>query len=419
MNRTPPLLALFTLALGAQEADYRGSYTVPLTNSVLQYERQPSRNPVSLLQQRLDKGQARLEWEPKYGYLLSVLRELSVPASSQVLVFSKTSLQARRISPATPRAIYFNDDVYVGWVQNGEVMEISAADSELGGVFFSLRQQKSDKPRFERGDQCLQCHASAMTTGVPGHLVRSVYTDPEGYPVTTTNSFVTDHRSPFSERWGGWYVSGTYGAMRHMGNVLSKDVKRPEAIDREAGANLTDLSKLFDVKPYLTPHSDVAALMVLEHQTKVHNVIVRAGFEARAALQLDAEMKKLLGESGAALGENTRKRIARAADILSRYLLFADEFPLTSPVRGASPFAAEFAARGPKDAKGRSLRDLDLNTRLFKYPLSYLIYSDAFAALPAELRAATWKRIGAALAAAGRQDIREILDATFTAPRSE
>jgi hypothetical protein len=407
MNRTPPLLALFTLALGAQEADYRGSYTVPLTNSVLQYERQPSRNPVSLLQQRLDKGQARLEWEPKYGYLLSVLRELSVPASSQVLVFSKTSLQARRISPATPRAIYFNDDVYVGWVQNGEVMEISAADSELGGVFFSLRQQKSDKPRFERGDQCLQCHASAMTTGVPGHLVRSVYTDPEGYPVTTTNSFVTDHRSPFSERWGGWYVSGTYGAMRHMGNVLSKDVKRPEAIDREAGANLTDLSRLFNVKPYLGPHSDVVALMVLEHQTKVHNVIVRAGFEARAALQLDAEMKKLLGESGAALGENTRK------------LLFADEFPLTSPVRGASPFAAEFAARGPKDAKGRSLRDLDLNTRLFKYPLSYLIYSDAFAALPAELRAATWKRIGAALAAAGRQDIREILDATFTAPRSE
>lgn len=419
MIRVAPWVALFAPVLAAQEADYRGSYTVPLTNSVLQYERQPSRNPVSLLQQRLDKGEARLEWEPKYGYLLSVLRELKVPASSQVLVFSKTSLQARRISPATPRAIYFNDDVYIGWVQGGEVMELSAADAELGGVFFSLRQEPSDKPRFERGDQCLQCHASAMTTGVPGHLVRSVYTDPEGYPVTTTNSFVTDHRSPFSERWGGWYVSGTHGAMRHMGNVLSSDVNRPEAIDREAGANLTDLTRLFNVKPYLAPHSDVVALMVLEHQTKVHNVIVRAGYEARAALQLDAEMKKLLGESGAALDENTRKRIDRAAEILSRYLLFADEFPLASPVRGASPFAAEFAARGPKDAKGRSLRDLDLTTRLFKYPLSYLVYSDAFAALPRELRAATWKRIDAALAAAGRQDIREILDATFTAPRSE
>lgn len=419
MIRALPLAAALALVAGAQEADYHGSYTVPLTNSVLRYDRPPARNPVSLLQRKLDRGEVTLEWEPKYGYLLAVLRELNVPASSQGLVFSKTSLQARRISPATPRAIYFNDDVYVGWVQNGEVMELSAADAELGGVFFSLRQEKSDKPRFERGDQCLQCHVSAMTTGVPGHLVRSVYTDPEGYPVTTTNSFVTDHRSPFSERWGGWYVSGTYGGMRHMGNVLSRDLKRPEAIDREAGANLTDLGKFFSLKPYLTPHSDVVALMVLEHQTKVHNVIVRAGYEARAALQLDAEMKKLLGEATPALSEDTRKRIDRAAGILSRYLLLAGEAPLASPVRGTSAFTSEFAARGPKDPKGRSLRDFDLVTRLFKYPLSYLVYSDAFAALPRELRAATWKHIDAALAAGGRQDIREILDATFTAPRSE
>jgi hypothetical protein len=298
-------------------------------------------------------------------------------------------------------------------------MEISAADTEMGGVFFFLRQEKAAAPRFERGDQCIQCHVSASTTGVPGHMVRSVYSDPEGYPITTTNSFVTDHRSPFSERWGGWYVTGTHGAMRHMGNVVARDLKRPTVLDREAGANITDLSKFFDVKPYLSRHSDLVALMVLEHQTKMHNIMARAGYEVRSALQLDAEMKKMLGEKGGALGDNARRRVDRAAEILARYLLFSDEARLTSPVAGTSSFAREFAALGPKDSQGRSLRDLDLKTRLFKYPLSYLIYSEAFAALPHELRMETWKRIDAALSGEDCKDIREILAATFTAPRSE
>jgi len=374
---------------------------------------------VSRLQQKLEKGEARLEWDEQRGYLPALLRELKVPVSSQMLVFSRTSLQLRRISPDTPRALYFNDDVYVGWVPGGEVMEISAADTEMGGVFFILRQEKTAAPRFERGDQCVQCHVSASTTGVPGHIVRSVYSDPEGYPITTTNSFVTDHRSPFAERWGGWYVTGAHGSMRHMGNVAAKDLKRPTLLDREAGANITDLSRFFDVRPYLSPHSDLVALMVLEHQTKMHNIMTRAGYEARSALQLDAEMKKMLGEKGPALGDNAQRRVDRAAEILARYLLFSDEARLSSPVSGTSSFAREFAARGPRDNQGRSLRDLDLKTRLFKYPLSYLIYSEAFAALPRELRTAAWKRIDAALLGENHVSTREILAATFTGGRSE
>jgi len=250
-------------------------------------------------------------------------------------------------------------------------------------------------------------------------MVRSVYSDPEGYPYTTTNSFVTDHRSPFRERWGGWYVTGTHGGMRHMGNVVARDDKRPTVLDREAGANVLDLSKLFNVKPYLSPHSDLVALMVLEHQTKMHNIMTRAGYEVRSALQLDAEMKKMLGEKGGELGESAQRRVDRAAEILARYLLFSDEAPLTSPVAGTSSFAKEFSALGPRDPQGRSLRDLDLKTRLFKYPLSYLIYSEAFASLPVELRMSAWKRIDAALSGKEARPIREILAATFTAPRSE
>lgn len=418
MHRTLLLLCLPLAAL-AQDDDYRGSYTVPLLGEPLNYDQRPSKNPVSLLEERLRQGQVQLKWDSRFGYLPAVLAELKVPAWSQVLVFSKTSLQLHKISPSAPRALYFNDQVYVGWVPNGDVIELSAADAEKGGVFFSIRQDAATPPKIERGDQCLQCHVSGMTTGVPGHLVRSVYADPEGYPITTTNSFVTDHRSPFAQRWGGWYVSGNHGAIRHMGNVTAADVKRPEAINREAGANLADLGKLFDTRRYLSPHSDLIALMVLEHQTKTHNVIARAGYEARAALRLDAEMKKMLGETAAAPGDSARRRIDRAAAILAGFLLYQGETRLPNPVRGTSDFARHFAALGPRDKQGRSLREFDLNTRLFKYPLSYLIYSDDFAALPAELRKAVWKRIGTALAGDAHQATREILDATFTGQRFE
>lgn len=386
---------------------------------------------MSRLIQQMESGQAALEWDEQRGYLPAVLRALRIPVSSQVLVFSKTSLQLHRISPDTPRAIYFNDDVYVGWVPRGDVVEISAADSALGGVFFSLRQEKSATPKLERGDQCLQCHHSGNTTGVPGHLVRSVYPDADGYPITTTNSFVTDHRAAFRERWGGWYVTGSHGAIRHMGNVVARDPKQPEMIDRDAGANLASLERRFDTTQYLAPHSDIVALMVLEHQTKMHNIIARAGYEARAALHMDTEMKKTLGETGGELGESARRRVQRAAAILVHHLLFAGEARLPNPIRGTSNFAREFAAQGPRDPQGRGLRQLDLETRLFKYPCSFLIYSEAFAALPDPLLAATRAKLDSVLAgqdrspafshlsAEDRRNLREILAATLSAPRFE
>lgn len=276
-------------------------------------------------------------------------------------------------------------------------------------MFYSLEQKQAAKPAIQRREECLQCHASPMTTGVPGHFVRSVKTDEQGYPQMNESSYVTDHRSPWAERWGGWYVTGAPEAMKHMGRA----------------------AKGFDTSRYLAPHSDVVALMVLEHQTKMHNLLARAGFEARSALLVQAEMNSMLKRPADEVSETTARRLDNAAAIVVRYLLFADEAPLPAAVSASSGFAKAFAAQGPRDAAGRSLRELDLKRRLFKYPCSFLIYSQAFERLPEPLKKRIFARLDgvlagkdpdagfAALSAEDRKAVREILAATLTGRRSE
>ncbi len=165
------------------------------------YNTEPN-DPISNLQKRLDAGDIELEYESNRGYLESILKHLAVPPSSQVLVFSKTSFQLKRIGPLTPRALYFTDDVYMGWVRGGDVMEFSAVDPKLGTNFYTLSQHEEERPKFVRHThECLQCHGSTMTRGVPGHVVRSVYPGPDGQPLLQHGSFLTDHKSPFQERW--------------------------------------------------------------------------------------------------------------------------------------------------------------------------------------------------------------------------
>jgi len=262
------------------------------------------------------------------------------------------------------------------------LVEVSSVDPEKGAIFYSLNQRDRKNPVFTRRDECLQCHASPKTLGVPGHMVRSVYAGPDGFPLFQAGGFHTDHRSPFEERWGGWYVSGTHGSARHMGNVFSTDRDHPEKLDVEKGANVTSLKKLVNVEPYLSPYSEIVALMVMEHQTRMHNLITRVSYETRMALAQQEGMNKALGRPLQEWSDSTRRRIFGASEVLLRYMLFADEMPLKAAVKGASTFQADFAARGPRDSKGRSLRELDLKTRIFRNRCSYVIYTDAFDALP-------------------------------------
>ena len=395
----------------------------------LDFEREPisywkttPTDPVAQLQERLDRDEVEMTFDDEHGYLRSALELLEVPISSQMLVFSKTSFQPRRISPRRPRALYYNDSVSVGWVQGGDVIEIAATDSQLGAVFYTLKQEQSGAPRIVRDQgQCTVCHASSRTAGVPGYLVRSVYPSRSGQPHFESGTFATDYRSPFKERWGGWYVSGTHGALRHMGNVVVENRQQPEVLDREAGANVSDLSGHLNTERYLSPHSDIAALMVLEHQTRMHNLIARANFETRAASHYDRILNEALGRRLDYRSEPTQHRIERAGDQLVECMLFVDEFVLSEPVAGTSSFAEEFAERGPHDSQGRSLRELDLSERMMKYPCSYLIYSEAFEALPDPAKDYVYRRLFdvlsgadasaqfAHLASADRKAILEIL----------
>jgi hypothetical protein len=284
-----------------------------------------------------------------------------------------------------------------------------------------MDQEAGPKPRIDRRDECLQCHASGGTLGVPGLVVRSVFVEPSGMPLFHAGGFVTDHRSPLAQRWGGWYVTGTHGLQRHMGNVVAEDRDHPDQLDREKGANVTDLKGRIDTGNYLAPSSDIVALMVLEHQTRMTNLITRVGWETRMALSDQKAINQALKEPEDRISESTRGRIDNAAEALLKYMLFSDEALLDAPVKGASPFAGEFAGRGPRDHLKRSLRELDLTKRMFRYPCSYLIYSEAFDALPPVARDRIYRRlwevltgtdqtpISARLTAADRKAVFEIL----------
>jgi hypothetical protein len=422
MLRPPLVLVPFALALLIHSPSWG---QLDFEREPIDYHGRPVNDPVAKLQAALDAGEATLEYDAERGYLPALLERLNVPPSSQMLVFSKTSFQLRKISPQRPRAIYFSDDMYVGYVQRGDVLELSAVDPELGAVFYTLSQEKSETPRFVRDrGQCLTCHASSRTQGVPGHVVRSVFADRSGQPQLGSGTFTIDHRSPFEQRWGGWYVTGEHGAMRHMGNVTAADRDRPENLDRESGANVTDLKPLVNVDPYLVPTSDLAALMVLEHQAQMHNLLTYAAYETRSAEHYDAIMNEAFGRPADHQSETTQRRIASAGERALQYLLFGEEFQLTSPVKGVSAFAEEFAAAGPRDGRGRSLRDFDLQRRLFKHPCSYLIYSPAFDALPAAMKSYLGRRLHevltgedqsppfAHLSPEDRQSILEILQET-------
>jgi hypothetical protein len=368
---------------------------VPFSEEPINYRSDNLTDPVAKLQKQLDRGETKLEYEPQHGYLKSVLEKLKVPVDSQALVFSKTSFQYKKISPEHPRALYYNDDVYVGQVHEGKVLEFVSFDPVQGAIFYILDEQKAEHPVFQRAElDCTQCHVAAGTRNVPGVLLRSIFTNPSGTQALRTDAFITGQESPLNERWGGWYVTGTTGDRTHMGNVVVADKEHPEQLDRAAGANVTDLSGRIDTSAYLRPDSDIVAQLVLAHQTQMHNLITLTNYQTRLALYAEKNRNQAAGlPDSTPLSDAARKQYEKPAEELVRYLLFANEAPLAAPVKGTSGFTDEFAARGPRDPQGRSLRDFDLRTRIFKYPCSYLIYSEAFDALPGPAKEYVYQRL--------------------------
>jgi len=345
------LAVLWTLAVVAgQRAD-------PLERShpAIQYAR-PSNDPIASILLKAE-GLARLKSDGQSGHLRSILDALDVPVSSQIMVFSQGSVQSRLIAASNPRALYFNDSVVVGWVRKGFI-EIAAQDPAQGTVFYTVNASWLGAPTIARSDDCLSCHDTNRTGGVPGMIE----------PMS--------HARPLEHRWGGWYVTGSLGALQHFGNV---DIAALATASAPAPTpRWSSLERTFDTRGYLTPYSDIAALMVFEHQMQMMNLLTGLGWDTRIALHERRLQPGVI-----------RERVEQVVD----YMLFVDEAPITSAITGTSGFAEAFSARGPRDAKGRSLRQLDLRTRTFRYPCSYLIYAAQFERLPAEAKTAVYARM--------------------------
>jgi hypothetical protein len=381
-------------ALVAQRMD---AFVESRHHPAIAYGRGTIDTPITALNGRVAAGQATLSFDEQTGYLKATLAALDISPDSQVLVYSPTSFQASQITQQNPRAIYFDDRVAVGWIRGADLLEVTAQDPRHGTIFYTLGQARAETPQFNRQEQCVSCHLTWDTLGVPGLTVKTTY--PRKAPGEFLNGGPVDHRRPIAERWSGWFVTGGKVPAIHMGN---RPLLQPEPLEGVT-PRLASVEGQFDTTGYLRKTSDIVALMLLEHQTQAANLITWAGWEAR------------LGDAG---------RTRAAAEALADYLLFVGEAPMTGPIAGNEAFGRAFTARGRRDGRGRSLRDLQLDARLMRYPLSYMVYTPMFDALPEAAAAIVRARLAAVLSgkdespkyahliAADRQAITEILQQT-------
>jgi len=361
----------------------------------IQYTDGERNDPITALTRNVEAGDITLDFDPITGYLRSVLQALHIPIESQVTVFSETSFQAEWVTPENPRALFFNDTAAVGWVRGADVLEIAVLDPTQGVGFYSIDQEAVDRPTIERNELCLACHLSWDTLGIPGLMTLNTLPlpdDPNAYAV----GWVTDHRSPLEDRWGSWYVTGAPEGLRHLGN-------RTEPFDYIPGGGdtappLDTLDGAFDASDYLTPYSDLVALLLLEHRNHMTNLIVRLGWQTR----VDEHPGTTPGPS--ATENSPEDRLVGIATEFVDYLLFVDEAPLPSGIVSTSGFAEAYSSEGPFDTQGRSLHQLDLRERLLRYPCSPLIYADAFEALPTRAKDAVYRRMWKILSGAATED---------------
>ncbi len=388
---------LIATAIADEPTSIEITAPLPYGRAPIDYHTESTDDAVAHLQRRLDARDFTFTATDRSGYLLELLKVLNVSTDSQLLVFSKTSVHQSIIGPKTPRAIYFNDDVTVGWVPGAPVIEIAVQDTQRGTVFYALPQPLEDNlsdevsaeltTKFRRDTRCIACHISTRTLNVPGHIVGSFITAANGQPREGFSSI--SHSTDFAKRWGGWFVSGRAAGLVHLGNLIGPEDARRHQEDPAHRGVVDDLAPLVDLKHYPTPHSDVVALLVFDHQMQFYNLVNRVSFEHRLNRRSDAEER------------------------LVRYALMLDETPLAGPVTGATKFAERYQSLGSRDKQGRSLRELDLKTRLFNFNLSPLILSQSFQSLPDDVRLRLYRRIDEQLAqrpdATSREIVRELI----------
>lgn len=366
---------------------------------VIGYFTKTPNNKVERLDAALKAGKSPLTYDARFGYLPSLLRTLGINISTQSMVFSKTSLQIAHISPSNPRALYFSDDIYIGYIPGSDIVEVSVADPALGAVFYTFKNRGNGAPALTRHTyECLQCHDGALTQGVPGHTVRSVHPYPDGQVDFSSGTHIVSDATPHSERFGGWWVTGKHLALNHEGNAF---VRGSGGMDNPLRANRTPEklpAGIIDLKDYIGGTSDVVAQLILQHQTVVHNRITAVTYGTTLALADDASIGESLGNKPGELLGSTLSRIRSSCDALLDAMFFVDEAPFPAPIDGDKRTMIDFVKQGPRDSNQQTLRQLDLRTRLFRYRLSFLVHSSGFKQMPPQARSYCWIRMKAALA---------------------
>jgi hypothetical protein len=402
------MIALFSVQVAAGQVDL---WDLP----PLRYSDTPATDPLAMLAAKLERGEIPLQGETPLEKLDFVLRTLDVRASSQILVFSKTSKQIGKISPRNPRSLYFSDDTYIGYVPGGQI-EVIAQDPVLGPVFYLIDPDHASGFEVMRDtSDCMSCHGTTRTENVPGMVIRSVFPDESGHSLLALGTTAVSHSTPIELRWGGYYVTGQ-SSLPHLGNRTYVD----EASTKPELQALTDLSNVIDTSKYLRKTSDVVALVVIEHQCKMHNLMTAAAMRYRRAHFLSRVIDP---ESDPDEGQAGRVADRMAAGIVDE-LLFKDEADLGDGLEGDESFQREFEASHPRTRAGESLADFKLYQRIFKNPCSYMVYSKAFASMPPRVKGAVLERLRLALSdgdeeiaphlkGSEKERIREILEETL------
>jgi hypothetical protein len=228
----------------------------------------------------------------------------------------------------------------------------------------------------------MNCHSVAKTRRVPGLSIRSVIPGSNWGKLVSFRDKQIGHQIPISERFGGWHVTGDPGISNHKGNL------RGEKVGGKIVTDVIEPGTEFDWSAYLTETSDILPHLLLEHQAGFMNMALEATYRARTYQHIGK-------------GEIKPEHVAvlyGLAEELVRYLLFADEakFP-AGGIRVDPQYREDFLADRKEASNGISLKDLDLETRLFKHRCSYLIYSDVFQATPDLFRQHVYQVLGEAI----------------------
>lgn len=363
-----------------------------LESAAHQYWVRPLEDRFSKMKEAFESGQLKLDRSGELPYLKSLLELLEISPDSQTLVYSTTSLQLSLISPVNPRAVYFNENIHLGFIPGGRI-EVMSMDPQLGGIFYIFDIPRGDsQPRLERVDRCMNCHAKKQNGYVPTPVIKSVLPGPTGGSLDSFRRESSGHAIPFEERFGGWHVTGAEGIPKHWGNLIGRQqAGRIDEIENPLGERC-------DLGRYPVPTSDLLPHLLHEHQNGFAHRAVEAAYRARSYYHA-AESQT--GRERGRLSAPHLLELQRQANRLVRYLLFADEVALPNGGVEGVPEYKEYFLRNRKPAgNGLALKDFDLETRLFRVRCSYMIYSDTFAGLHPEFKALVYRTLAEAISTA-------------------